>query len=177
MGGLKLPSLFPLATRLIKIVMNQLIKPFFYFFTFLFIVQCTTLEEERHPIFFEALRIEIPDVLVNNTDAIEFIKSSEKAINEFSDNIEEMALNGNEILSKNREKLQTADKLKTGKMAVQFVSNSTEMAYVIESYQKYIESAKSNGFTNAQIKSLKWIGKAMRERADKIDNKYKSYFN
>ena len=88
-----------------------------------------------------------------------------------------MVANGNEVLSKNREELQTADKLKIGKMEVQFVSNSTQINYVLENYQKYIESAKFNGITDAQIKSLKLIEKIMKERADKIDNKYKNYFN
>jgi len=62
-------------------------------------------------------------------------------------------------------------------MAVQFISNSTQITYVLESYQKYIESAKFNGINDAHTKSLKLIEKTMKERADKIDTKYKSYFN
>jgi len=157
--------------------MKQLTKIVFLLLVALLISSCNSKKEKRNPDFLKPLQIEIPKELENNKEIIEFIRSSESAINKLSDNIEELVANGNEVLSKNTEELQTAERLKIGKMAVQFISNSTQITYVLESYQKYIESAKFNGINDAHTKSLKLIEKTMKERADNIDTKYKSYFN
>jgi uncharacterized protein YsxB (DUF464 family) len=61
-------------------------------------------------------------------------------------------------------------------MAVQFVSNSTQMAGVLEDAQKYVEKAKANGLDESQIKSLEIIEKTVENRITEINNKYKDYF-
>ena len=157
--------------------MKQLTKTVFLLLIVLFISSCNSKKEKRNPDFLKPLKIEIPKELENNKDAVEFIKSSEKAINEFSDNIEELALDGKDVLFKDVEEMGTMDKIKLGKMAVQFVSNSAQMKGVLEDAQKYVETAKANGLDESQIKSLEIIEKTVENRITEINNKYKDYFN
>jgi glycerol-3-phosphate responsive antiterminator len=156
--------------------MKQLTKTIFLLLIVLFISSCDSKKEKRNPDFLKPLKIEIPKELENNEDAIAFIRSSENAINEFSDNIEELALNGKDVLFKDVDEMGTMDKIKLGKMAVQFVSNSTQMAGVLEDAQKYVEKAKANGLDESQIKSLEIIEKTVENRITEINNKYKDYF-
>jgi len=156
--------------------MKQLTKTIFLLLIVLFISSCNSKKEKRNPDFLKPLKIEIPKELENNEDAIAFIRSSENAINEFSDNIEELALNGKDVLFKDVDEMGTMDKIKLGKMAVQFVSNSTQMAGVLDDAQKYVEKAKANGLDESQIKSLEIIEKTVENRITEINNKYKDYF-
>ena len=156
--------------------MKQLTKIVFLLLIVLFISSCNSKKEKRNPAFLKPLKIEIPQELESNIDAIEFIKISENTINEFSDNIEELALDGKDVLFKDMEEMGTMDKIKLGKMAVQFVSNSTQMADVLIKAQKYVEDAKTNGLDENQIKSLEIIEKTLENRIAEINNKYKDYF-
>ena len=156
--------------------MKQLTKTIFLLLIVLFISSCNSKKEKRNPDFLKPLKIEIPKELENNEETIKFIKSSENAINEFSDNIEELALDGKDILFKDVDEMGTMDKIKLGKMAVQFVSNSTQMAGVLDDAQKYVEKAKANGLDESQIKSLEIIEKTVENRITEINNKYKDYF-
>jgi len=156
--------------------MKQLTKTVFLLLIVLFISSCDSKKEKRNPAFLKPLKIEIPQELESNKDAIEFIKSSENAINEFSDNIEELALEGKEILFKDVDEMGAMDKIKLGKMAVQFVSNSSQMADVLIKAQKYVEDAKTNGLDENKIKSLEVVEKTLKNRITEINNKYKDYF-
>jgi len=156
--------------------MKQLTKTVFLLLIVLFISSCNSKKEKRNPDFLKPLQIEIPKELATNENAIAFIKSSENAINEFSDNIEELALDGKDILFKDVEEMGAIDKIKLGKMAVQFVSNSTQLAGVLENAQEYVDNAKANGLDESQIKSLEIIEKTVENRITEINNKYKDYF-
>ncbi len=156
--------------------MKQLTKNVFLLLIVLFISSCNSKIEKRNPDFLKPLKIEIPKELENNKDAVEFIESSEKAINEFSDNIEELALDGKDILFKDVDDMGTMDKIKLGKMAVQFVSNSAQMEGVLENAQKYVEDAKTKGLDDEQIKSLEIIEKTVENRIAEINKKYQNYF-
>lgn len=157
--------------------MKQLTKTVFLLLIVLLVSTCNSKKEKRNPAFLKPLKIEIPQELESNIDAIEFIKSSENAINEFSDNIEELALDGKDVLFKDVDEMGAIDKIKLGKMAVQFVSNSTQLAGVLEDAQKYVEKAQANGFDENQIKSLEIIEKTVENRIAEINNKYQDYFN
>lgn len=156
--------------------MKQLTKNVFLLLIVLFISSCSSKKEQRNPEFLKPLKIEIPKELEKNKDAVEFIESSEKAINEFSDNIEELALDGKDVLFKDVDDMGTMDKIKLGKMAVQFVSNSAQMEGVLENAQKYVEDAKMKGLDDEQIKSLEIIEKTVEDRIAEINKKYQNYF-
>lgn len=170
--------MFPLSHPIILIVgfMKRLTKPFFLIFAVAFLSYCDVKKENRNPQFFTSLHIQIPYELIDNIETIDFFKSAEMAINEYSDNIEKMVLNGKRILIENPNKLSELDKKELGLMNVQFVSNNTQMHSILQDTHKYIENAKINGFDTSQIESLKRIKEKLENRIADINNKYKKYF-
>jgi len=160
--------------------MKQLIKPIFLLLIVLFISSCNSKLEKRNPNFLQPLSIEIPDDVKNDTELVGIIESSEKAINEFSDNIERLAIDGKDFLKKSKsgEEVSIMDQLKVGKLMLEFASNSTQMVASMEKFNTYVESKKGQGIINdEQLKALEQVGKYFEERIDQINKKYKDYFN
>ncbi len=157
--------------------MKQFSQLLFFLFIAVLLNACNDAKEKRNKDFLTPLKIEIPKELAKNTETVEFIQSSESAINEFSDNIEELAIEGKDILSKNTEDLNAMDKIKLGKMAIHFVSNSTQMVSTLQKVQLYVENAESNGLDESQIRAFESVQKAMDKRISEINNKYQNYFN
>ncbi|MEN8124233.1 MAG: hypothetical protein ABFR32_03815 [Bacteroidota bacterium] len=156
--------------------MKKLVKIFFLITVL--VTSCRGDINERNPNFLAPLSIEIPDNVKNDSELVGIIESSEKAINEFSDNIEQLAIDGKELLNKKEENYSLADGLKSGKLMLQFVSNSTQMATAFEEFNTYVDSKKTQGIINVeQLKALEEIGKSFGNRIDQINIKYKGLFN
>ncbi len=140
------------------------------------LVSCGS-KNERNPDFLPPVKIEIPGEIKDDPELVDLIKSSEKSINEFSDNIERLALDGKDILSKNEEDYSLTDGLKAGKLMLQFVSNSTQMASTMTDFSNYVEKKQDQGMlTDQQYKAMEEVGKTLEKRVDQINEKYKGYF-
>lgn len=138
---------------------------------------CST-GNKRNADFLPPLEISIADEIKDDTELVEVIKSSEKAINEFSDNIEQLAIEGKDVFSKKDEDQTLMDGLKSGKLMVQFVSNSTQMAKLIEEFDIYMNSEKEQGLINdAQLKALEQVSNSFIKRTEQINKKYQNYFD
>jgi len=138
-----------------------------------FIAACSS-ENKRNANFLPLISIEIPEEVKDNPELVEVIKSSEKAINEFSDNIEQLVLEGKEVLDKKEEERSLGDNLKIGKLTIQFVSNSAELAGLIDEFDSYKNNQKDQGLINdAQLKALEKVGESFENRIQEINNKYK----
>ncbi|MCF6181541.1 hypothetical protein [Lutibacter sp.] len=135
-------------------------------------------EKKRNDNFLPPLKISIADEIKGDTELVEVIKSSEKALNEFSDNIEQLAIEGKDVLNKKDEDQTLMDGLKAGKLMVQFVSNSAKMAKLMEEFDTYMNTRKTQGLINdTQLKALEQVGTAFQKRINQINEKYKNYFN
>lgn len=140
-------------------------------------IACSS-ENKRNSNFLPPLSIPIAAEISGDTELVEVIKSSEKAINEFSDNIEQLAIDGKDVLSKKDDEQTLMDGLKAGKLMVQFVSNSTKMAKLIEEFDTYMNSKQEQGLINdKQLKALEQVGTAFNARITQINEKYKDYLN
>ncbi len=158
--------------------MKHLTKIIILFISITLITSCKSNKNERNPNFLPPLSIEIPDDVKDDTELVVIIESSERAINEFSDNIEQLAIDGKEVLSKKNEDYSITDGLNAGKMMLQFVSNSTQMATALEDFNTYIESKQAQGIINdQQFKALEGISTSFEKRIDQISIKYKNYYN
>ena len=99
-------------------------------------------------------------------------------MNEFSDNIEQLAIEGKDVLSKKDEDQTLMDGLKAGKLMVQVVSNSTQMAKTMEEFDAYMNGRKTQGLINdRQLKALEQVGTAFKTRINQINKKYKNYLD
>jgi len=140
------------------------------------LVSCGS-KNERNPDFLPPVKIEIPSEIKDDPELVDLIKSSEKSINEFSDNIERLVVDGKDILTKNEDDYSLTDGLKAGKLMLQFVSNSTQMASTMTDFSNYVKKKQDQGMlTDQQYKALEEVGKTLEKRVDQINKKYKGYF-
>ncbi len=145
--------------------------------TTVLISSCTS-GRKRNADFLPPVKIEIPDEIKGDKELVDIVESSENAINEFSDNIEQIAVDGKEILNKNDEDLTLFDQMKIAKMAVEFISNSTQMADALDKFDTYVKSKESQGIINdTQLKALEQVALKFTSRMDEIDAKYQEYYN
>ena len=158
--------------------MKITVKPVMLLLTaFLLLASCGS-KNERNPDFLPPVKIKIPDAVKDDPELVKLIESSEKSINEFSDNIERLAVDGKDILSKKEEDYTLTDGLKAGKLMMQFVSNSTQMASTLSDFSKYVEKKQEQGMLNEQqYKALEAVEKTLEERIDQINEKYKDYLD
>lgn len=129
--------------------------------------------------FLPPLQIEINTAIKGDPELTAIVKSSEKAINEFSNNIEQLLVDGKDILKEdfNIEEATLMEKLKAGKLLVEFGTNSTQMLVTMEKFNTYIEERQKTGdFNENQIEALKEIGESIQNRMDAINKKYEHYF-
>ncbi|NOR73844.1 MAG: hypothetical protein GQ525_01660 [Draconibacterium sp.] len=137
---------------------------------------CTS-SMKRNADFLSPLKIEMPDEIKGDKELVEIVELSENAINEFSDNIEQIAVDGKVILNKKDEDLTLMDQMKMAKMAIQFVSNSTQMATALDKFDTYVKSKESQGVINdTQLKALEQVALKFSSRMDEIDAKYQEYY-
>ena len=133
---------------------------------------------KRNADFLPPLKISIAEEIKGDAELVEVIQTSEKALNEFSDNIEQLAIEGKDVLSKKDEDQTLMDGLKAGKLMVQFVSNSAKMAKLMEEFDTYMNGRKTQGLINdTQLKALEQVGTAFKTRINQINGKYKNYLD
>ncbi len=142
------------------------------------LISSCTSGKKRDADFLPPMKIEIPDEIKGDKELVEIVESSEKAINEFSDNIERIAVDGKDVLNKKDEDLTLMDQMKIAKMAVEFISNSTQMAQALDQFNTYVEKKQSQGIINdEQLKALEQVSISFTERMDQIEAKYDKYYN
>ena len=123
--------------------------------------------------FMPPVKIRIPNDLKNDAATLAFIKSSEKVINDFSDQIENLAVNGKDILSKKEDDLSIMDKIKLTKMSIQFLAVGNSLANELEKIQKYIDKKQEEGISESDMKVYNALEKATEKRIQDLNEKYK----
>ncbi len=158
--------------------MKKLINIFISLILITIVLNSCTSGSKRNADFLPPVKIEIPDEIKGDKELVDMVELSEKAINEFSDNIERLAVDGKVILNKDEEDLTLFDQMKIAKMAVEFVSNSTQMAAALEKFDTYVNSKQEQGIINdTQLKALEQVALKFSSRMDEIDAKYQEYYN
>ncbi len=133
---------------------------------------------KRNSNFLPPLSVEVPNEISGDAELVKVIKSSEKAINELSDNLEQLVIDSKNVLEMKEEERSIMDNLKMGKLMVEFVSNSTELAKLIDEFDTYQKEQSSQGLmSDAQLSALEKVGESFGNRMKQIDEKYKNYFN
>jgi len=130
--------------------------------------------------FLPPLEIEITEDIKNDTELVGVVKSSEKAINEFSNNIEQLLVDGEDIFKEdfNIEEASLMEKVKAGKLFLEFGKNSTQMLTTMEKFNTYVEERQTTGdFNESQIEALKQVGESIENRMKTINKKYEHYFD
>lgn len=100
--------------------------------------------------FLPPLKIEISDEIKADAELVAVVKSSEKAINEFSNNIEQLIVDGEYLFQEdfNIEEASLMEKVKAGKLFLEFGKNSTQKFTTMEQFDNYVEKRSETGDFN-----------------------------
>jgi len=140
----------------------------------LFLGSCSN-KNIRNTDFFSPLKIEISKEIKEDIELEEIILTSEKSINFFSDNIEQLAIDSKEILEDTNP--EHSQKLKTEKLMVALFYNRSQITNSLDIFYTYVENKQAQGLiNNAQFATLEQIGITFEKRINQIDNKYKKFY-
>jgi len=140
-------------------------------------IACST-GNKRNANFLPPLSIQIPNEIKADTELVKVIKSSEKAINELSDNIEQLVIDGKEVFEMEEEERGVMDNLKMGKLIVEFVANSAQLGKLIDEFDHYKKNQATQGkMSDAQLNALEKVGVSFENRMKQINEKYKDYLD
>ena len=163
--------------------MKKLINIYVLLFTVLLISSCgenDTKTNKHKADFLPPMKIEIADDIKSDSELVDLVKSSEKSINDFSDNIEQLLVDGKDVLKEdfNIEEATLVEKIKAGKLLLEFGTNSSQMLVTMEKFNTYVEKRQKKGdFNESQLKALKQVGESIENRMNTINKKYEHYFD
>ncbi len=84
-------------------------------------------------------------------------------------------MDGKIVLNKKDEDLTLMDQMK---MAIEFISNSPQLANALNEFNTYLKSKQSQGIINdAKRKALEQVATKFTSRMDEIDTKYQEYYD
>ncbi len=141
---------------------------------FLFILQSCGSGRIDRTGFMKPVKIDIPNDVKNDKETVSFVKSSEKLINALSDRMENVAINGKDLLAKKSEDMSVLEKIKMTKLSVQFLSIGKSLSDELVKIQHYIEKKHNEGVSENDMKVYEAVEKALEKRINALDNKYKN---
>ena len=131
-------------------------------------------KQDRSSYFFP-LKIEITSILINDPEIVEAITISKNKINEFSDNIEILAITGETLIYK--DSLTIIEGLEITKIMLDFYSNNTHLQDTIDRFEEFIDKNKRLGRINElQEESLTLILLKYKHRVNLLKHKYHIYY-
>ncbi len=125
------------------------------------------------------MEIAIDPSIKADPELVDLVESSEAAINEFSDNVEKVALESKDLLKKiNSSDNQSAgDLLRVMNLVTKFTANSGKIMSTMEKFDTYTAEHKEQGkFSEEQAEALDKVGNAFKERMTELGKKYEKLF-
>jgi len=118
-----------------------------------------------------ALKIEIPAELKGNTEAVEFIKTSEAALNEYSQFVDKVYRECGSIIGKDEEDLTMSERIKVMKVAGELAIGMGKYA---EHYAQIAEKTLMFNENMSESEQVAWatVTEAFATRMKQIDEKY-----
>ncbi len=156
--------------------MNKITLTLSLVITTLIITSCFGGGSSKKGDYLPPLKVEIPDAIKDDPKLVDLVKSSEKAINEFSNNMEQLVVDLEPYMDKEEEDLGTFDKLKIAKIGVDFLANSTNALAVIEKLELYssIQEKEGNKLDDDHLHAIATVIDAFEKRMEQLDKKYQT---
>lgn len=126
--------------------------------------------------FLPPIKIEIPAVIQSDAELTDLVKESEKAINEFSDNMEYLIEDIKPYKDTKEEDIGTFDKIKLAKMTAEFFANSSKGMLVLEKFNNYSEERlkQQKPLNDEQLRAMSVVYDTFESRMKQLDEKYKN---
>ncbi len=147
-------------------------------FLAIFIISCMGNGKRGHRSdFLPPIEIEISDIIKSDAELTNLVKESEKAINEFSDNMEYLIEDIKPYKDVNPEEASTFVKLKLTKIGVDFFANSTKGLAVMEKLESYSSkrALEQKPLNDEQLKAIAVIYDTFKTRMEQLEKKYKDF--
>lgn len=137
------------------------------------------ISANRDADFLPPMEIAIAPSIKDDPELVEMVHNSERAITEFSDNIERLADDIKKLQDKaDGEEPSLGDGLRLAKIFMTFASNSKNIQSTVEKFETYVDAKKESGtITDEQIEALDEVGKAFGKRMEQLGEKYEKVFD
>lgn len=139
------------------------------------------LTVHRDPNLLHPVSVTITPEIEKDPELLEMVQSSEKAINELSDNIENIADEAKvflEEVNKKEGEMSIGDMLRAGKLITKFSMHSSSIMKTTKKLEAYVESRKEQGtITDEQIEAIDQVSKALTNRLKELGKKYEKLFD
>ncbi len=143
-----------------------------------FIISCMGNGKRGHRSdFLPPIEIQIPNAIKSDAELTNLVKESEKAINEFSDNMEYLIEDLKPYKDVKPEEASTFVKLKLTKIGVDFFTNSTKGLAVMEKLESYSSkrALEQKPLNDEQLKAIAVIYDTFKTRMEQLERKYKDF--
>lgn len=137
---------------------------------------CHCTEGSKKGNYLPELRIEIPDAIKDNTEAVLFIENSQMIINQWSNTFEDLVIAGEPYVSKTEEELSAVDKLKLGKIMMDFMSGMGKFAVEIADIEQTLTTIE-DGMTEKESNAMETVMTSFNKRISEIGKKYENFGN
>jgi hypothetical protein len=120
------------------------------------------------------LKTEIPASLKDNEEAKKFIEESTSVLNQWSVTFEDLVVECEPFVGKDESELSTMDKLKLGKIMMEFVANMGQFAVKMAEMEQFATSIE-DGLDEDEMQAMAAVMDAFEIRIQEINTKYKDF--
>ncbi len=131
---------------------------------------CSSAEKDYLP----PLKIEVPDNLKDNAEAVSFISETSKALNQWSISLEDLVVECKPYIEKEESELSAIEKLKLGKIMMEFVANMGQFAVKIAEIEQNATTIEYN-LNEDQLEAMTAIMTQFENRVSEINAKYQDF--
>lgn len=146
--------------------------------SFILLVSCSGDGKRGHRSdFLQPIEIEVPESIKNDSELNALVEESEKAMNEFSDNLEYLIEDIKPYKDMKEDDFSTFDKMKIAKIGVEFLTNSANGMAVLEKINNYAtqRAEQDKPLTDEQIKAMAVIYDTFEARMKALEDKYHDF--
>lgn len=133
-------------------------------------------KETRDKSFISPLDISVSTTLTEGSEVSILVNTLEKRINEISDEIETIAIEGETLISK--DELEIIEGLEVVKTMLNFYSSNADLHNTIEEFEEYISIQEELGEINSlELEALSLVKLELINRVEQLEQKYPIYYN
>jgi len=139
---------------------------------FLTLFSCSS--DSKKAEYLPELDIVVPEVLQGNSEAVQFIETSTNVLNQWSVTFEDLVIQCEPFAGKTEEELSTMDKLKLGKIMMDFMSSMGQFAVKVAEIEQSVTMI-SDGLSTDEAAALDFVMSTFKQRIDDIGKKYENF--
>ncbi|PKP10035.1 MAG: hypothetical protein CVU09_09015 [Bacteroidetes bacterium HGW-Bacteroidetes-4] len=134
---------------------------------------CTS-DKEKNANYLPPFEVEIPNELKGNKAIEKFIDESQTALNKWSYALEDLAGQCEPYVGKEESELTTMEKVKLGKIMMEFVANMGQFAVKVAEMEQTATAIEEN-LNPEELQALTTVMNSFELRIQEINHKYKDF--